>query len=240
MNLYRKNELAFSLIFIAAYVVLFSIADTVSEQIGVLKSVTLPVTLALVFLIVAFIKRNGLWEYYGLCRLKDVKYGRYLYFLPFLIIASSNLWNGITVRYSALETVLYILSMFCVGFVEELIFRGFLFKAVAKKNMKTAILISSVAFGLGHIVNLINGAEVLPTVLQIVYATAIGYLFTVFFVKSKSLVPCIIVHGAINALSVFAVEGNTPKDILSASVLTVVALGYAIYLNKSVRKQEAD
>ena len=30
---------------------------------------------------------------------------------------------------SPLETVLYILSMFCVGFLEEMIFRGFLFNA---------------------------------------------------------------------------------------------------------------
>lgn len=169
-------------------------------------------------LIAAFIRSRRLWQYYGLCGFKGVKYSRYLYFIPLLILISSNLWNGVAVKYYALETVLYAASMLCVGFIEELIFRGFLFKAIAKKNIKTAIVISSITFGFGHIVNLINGAEVLSTILQIVYATAIGYLFTVFFMKSKSLIPCIAVHGIINAPSVFAIEGGTANQIISAAI----------------------
>ena len=35
---------------------------------------------------------------------------------------------------SVLENVLYMLSMLCVGFLEEMIFRGFLFCAMAKEN----------------------------------------------------------------------------------------------------------
>lgn len=241
-KLYRKNEFAFSLLWIALYVVLFSVADAISESIGIIKIVTLPVTLALVLVIIAFIRNNRLWEYYGLCRLKGIKYGRYIYFIPLAAIASSNLWNGVTIRYSAFETILFIVSMFCVGFIEELIFRGFLFRSIEKKNIKTAMIVSSVTFGLGHIVNLLNGAEILPTVLQIIYATSIGYLFTVFFVKSHSLIPCIVVHGTINALSVFAVEGGTANQIISAAVLIAVSLGYAIYLNINahmVKEREA-
>lgn len=62
-----------------------------------------------------------------------------------------------------METALYVLSMLCVGFIEELIFRGFLFKAMAKDGIKSAIIVSSITFGLGHIINLVNGAELLPT-----------------------------------------------------------------------------
>ena len=43
--------------------------------------------------------------------------------------------------------------MLCVGFMEEVIFRGLLFKAIAKDNAKMAIVISSVTFGLGHVLN---------------------------------------------------------------------------------------
>lgn len=236
-KLYRKNELAFSLFWIALYVVLFSIADAISDQIGIIKIVTLPVTLAFVLFLAAFIRKNRLREYYGLGRFKGRR-GQYLYFIPFAVIASSNLWNGITIRYPAYETILFIASMFCVGFIEEVIFRGFLFRAIAKKNGKVAVVVSSVTFGLGHIVNLLNGAEVLPTVLQIIYATAIGYLFVVFFVKSKSLIPCIVVHGTVNALSVFAVEGGSVNQIVCSAVLTAVSLGYAVYLNMAVPPAE--
>ena len=233
-KLYRKNELVFSLLWIALYIVLFSIAEDISDRIGLMKVITFPFTLAFALLILSFINRNHLWDYYGVCRLKGIGYRQYLYFVPLAAIASSNLWNGVTIRYSALETILFLASMFCVGFIEELIFRGFLFRAIAKKNERTAIIVSSITFGIGHIVNLLNGAEILPTILQILYAMSIGYLFVVFLVKSKSLIPCIIVHGLINALSLFAVEGGTANQIISAVVLTVVALGYAIYLNTNI------
>ena len=90
---------------------------------------------------------------------------------------SINLWKGVTIKLSVLETALYVLSMLCVGFIEEIIFRGFLFKALCKDNLKLAIVISSVTFGMGHIVNLLNGSDLIPTLLQIAYATAIGFLF---------------------------------------------------------------
>jgi membrane protease YdiL (CAAX protease family) len=233
-KLYRKNELVFSLLWIALYIVLFSLADALSDYLGIIKIITFPVTLALALFIVAFIRKNRLWEYYGVGRFKSIKYGRYLFFLPLVVIATSNLWNGITIRYSALETILFIFSMFCVGFIEELIFRGFLFRAIAKKNMKAAIIVSSVTFGFGHIVNLLNGAATLPTILQIIYATAIGYLFTVFFIRSKNLIPCIVTHGIFNALSVFAIDGGTINQIISTVALIAVSLGYAIYLNINV------
>ena len=83
------------------------------------------------------------------------------------------------VNYSWLEMVCHIILMLCVGFIEEVIFRGFLFKAIAKDNVKTAIIISSVTFGVGHLVNLVNGSgmELVANLFQIV--GAIAYWFPV-------------------------------------------------------------
>lgn len=38
--------------------------------------------------------------------------------------------------------------MLCVGFLEEVIFRGLLFTAIAKDTIKTAVVLSSVTFGI--------------------------------------------------------------------------------------------
>ena len=43
-------------------------------------------------------------------------------YAKFFAKISINLWNGVTMKLSVLETVLYILSMLCVGFIEEIIF----------------------------------------------------------------------------------------------------------------------
>ncbi len=133
---------------------------------------------------------------------------------------------------SAMEVTLHILSMLCVGFIEEVIFRGFLFKAISKSDVRQEILISSITFGIGHIVNLLNGADVLLTLLQICYATAIGFLFTIIFYKGRSLLPCIMTHGIVNSLSVFSVQGSQMFNIVTSAALCVISIGYALWILK--------
>jgi len=167
-------------------------------------------------------------SYYGLSRIREYK--RYLYFIPLLLIISVNLWGGIHINNTADEILFHIITMINVGFMEEIIFRGFLFKMMEKDNPKSAMVVSAVTFGIGHIVNLLNGAEVIPTLLQICYATAIGFLFVVIFYKSKSLIPCIITHALVNALSIFSVE-NEILSYISSVFLIVVSVIYAVYIN---------
>ena len=127
------------------------------------------------------------------------------------------------------------ITMLNIGFIEEIIFRGFLFKMMAKSNVKSAIVVSAVTFGAGHVINLINGADLIPTLIQICYATSIGYLFVIIFHKSESLVPCIVTHSLVNALSIFNVE-NTISLYIAPVFLTIIPLAYAIYINKKIRE----
>lgn len=172
-------------------------------------------------------------SYYGLTKLTNLK--RYLYFIPLLLIVSVNLWNGFNINNTLSEIVFHIITMLNVGFIEEIIFRGFLFKMMAKDNVKSAIIVSSITFGIGHIINLLNGAELVPTLMQICYAMAIGYLFVIIFYKSKSLIPCIITHSLTNSLSIFNVE-NKLLMYITPIFLVVVSLSYAIYINKTIKE----
>ena len=124
--------------------------------------------------------------------------------------------------------------MINVGFIEEIIFRGFLFKMMEKHNTKRAIIVSAITFGIGHIVNLLNGADLTPTLLQICYAISIGYLFVIIFYKSKSLIPAIITHMIFNSLSIFNVE-NSNTMYLASVFLIIVPISYAIYINKNIK-----
>lgn len=230
-SLYRKNELTFSIVWIVLYVVLFSLADNVSKAFGTEKIITAPLCVVVTAVLLIWLLKNGLGEKYGLCSVKG-GLKAYLWFLPLVLIASINLWNGVRLNMSVAESVLYVVSMLCVGFIEEIIFRGFLFTALCKENVKSAVIISSLTFGIGHIVNLLNGAEVLETLLQICYAVAIGFLFTVIFYKSKSLIPCIVTHSVVNSLSAFAVEGSKALGIATAATLTAVSLAYGLWILK--------
>ena len=174
---------------------------------------------------------------YGLCKSK-ISSKKLLYYLPLLLMVSCNLWFGVKLQYTVTESIYYVCSMLCVGFLEEMIFRGFLFKAMSKDNLKMAIIVSSVTFGIGHIINLFNGsgAEVLASVCQVGYAMAFGYLAVMLFYKSKSLIACILAHSVMNALSVFAntdIMNTFEVQIGVSLVLFVVSILYAEYIRKS-------
>lgn len=231
---YQKNNLGFSLICIAAYVVLFSVSDSLSETLHMEKLITAPAALLLTLFLYGFLRKNGLKEEYGLYPLQGNPKD-FLYFLPLLLILSVNFWNGAAVSVSLPEALLFIASMLCVGFLEEIIFRGLLFKAISRDNIKLAVFVSSITFGIGHIVNLLNGAELLPTLLQICYATAIGFLFAVIFLRGKSLWPCIVTHGVMNATSLFGVSGSRTQELAAAAFLCVVSAGYALWILKHTK-----
>ena len=173
-------------------------------------------------------------EYYGLKKPNNVK--GFLYFLPLLVIGTVNIWTGISLNASANDILFHILTMINAGFIEEILFRGFLFKLLEKKNIKMAIIISSLTFGLGHIVNMFNGADLIPTLVQVLYAVAIGYLFVIIFIKSKSLLPCIFTHMLFNSLSIVNVDiDSTFTNYIIPLILIIVVLLYAYYINKQVK-----
>ena len=238
-KLYAKSEIWFAVAWIIGYVVIVSTADNISADLGIEKIVTLPVLIAMSAGLYFFVRKNGLTEKYGLCK-PQLPAGKMLFYIPLLVLLTANLWYGVAMNLSPLETVLYVLSMFCVGFLEEMIFRGLLFKAMAKNGVRSAIIVSSVTFGIGHIVNLFNGsgAELLPNLLQVVYAIAIGFAFVMIYVKTGSLLPCIIVHSVFNGLSAFANEAAmTPqRELLSGILLAVIGGGYALYLALAVKE----
>ena len=237
-KLYDKSKIWFSLAWIIAYCVLMSAGDALSASVGIEKSVTLVIGILLSAILFLFLKKNGLLRDHGL-RAPKTSAKSMLYYLPILVMLTANLWYGMTLNYGALETVLYILTMLCVGFLEEVIFRGLLFEAMRGDSVKAAVIVSSVTFGIGHIINLINGsgAELLPNLLQVIYATAAGFMFVMIYYKSKSLIVCIVAHGTFNALSVFANEANATAEmrILTAILLTVITGSYALYLALSMK-----
>lgn len=240
-KLYEKSQLGFAIFWIVAYCVLMSVGDSLSASLGIEKAVSLPVALLLSGVLMLFIKRNGLMKAYGFCKPK-LSCRKMLYYIPVLFLLTANFWYGVKLNLSALETVLYILTMLLVGLLEEVIFRGLLFGSMAKDNIKSAIIVSSVTFGIGHIINLFNGsgAELLPNLLQVIYAIAAGFMFIMIYYKSKSLIVCVVAHGLFNSFSVFSNEDilTTEKRIISCVILVVISMFYAVYLFKIRTKQE--
>ena len=238
-KLYQKSEISFAVLWIAVYVVLSSIADQISESIGITKSVTAVLHIILSLILFLWIRNRHLNEKYGLCRSK-VPAAKFLYYLPLAVIASTSLWNGIDLPYGIAGGICYFVSMCCVGFLEEIIFRGLLFRAMEKDSLKSAVIVSSLTFGIGHIVNLFNGSGKDPAsaLLQVFFAVMVGFTLVLIFHFGGSLVPCIVFHSANNALSAFErAETMDPglSVILNIVLITAVLGGYVFYLLRTFR-----
>ena len=140
-------------------------------------------------------------------------------------------------RYDAFGTLCFTVKMLCVGFLEELIFRGFLFRAMCRDSIKWAVVVSSVTFGLGHIINLLNGSGmgVAENLVQIFFAVLIGFLYVIIFHRGGSLWPCVISHGVLNSLSAFSAAS---KSMVRLVILCVLVVAYAVVLMKTLAKCE--
>lgn len=236
-KLYEKNELTFALVWIAVYCVLQSLANPLNQIIGVEYAASAAFCVVQTIVLAAFLRKNGLQKRYGLCK-SPVPARRFLYYVPLVILASGNLWNGAAVNYSPAETACRIVCMLCVGFLEEVIFRGLLFTAIARDNLKSAVIISSVTFGIGHIINLFNGSgmDLVNNLCQIVFAVAVGFLLVTIFYRGRSLLPCILVHSAINTLGTFANDAELPMELRLAhiAILILLTAGYTLILTRTL------
>ena len=255
-KLYQKNELTFALMWIGLYVVVMNIAlqfcggfdDLASKTV---QQVLIPVICICVLaaLSTVWILGSGLSEKYGLCRFKG-SWKQFLYFIPLIIMSCVNLKNGLGLNAPAAVSLLMMVNLAVAGYVEEIIFRGFLFRCMAKDNLRSAIIVSAVTFGVGHIVNLANTADTLGVLLQVCYAIVIGFLYTIIVYKGGSLWPCIVSHMFVNGSSTFALEqgpfsdfvaavfGQASTDLVqvcSSMFIMVVSGGYALWLWKRAK-----
>ncbi len=239
-KLFQKDQVGFSLVWIGVYTVGMSLFEELSRAIGVESCGAAVFAMALSGFLLMWVQKNGLMAYFGLCKPK-VQAKACLYYLPLAAITACNLWSGVSVHYDAVGTAFFVLKMLCVGFLEELIFRGFLFKGMCKSSPKWAIIVSSVTFGIGHIVNLFNGSGMglADNLFQIVSAVAIGFLYVVIFYGSGSLLPCILSHGMFNALSAFAGAPASPQwQLVLRAILCLLAVGYTFVLWKTLRPKQ--
>ncbi len=228
-KLYDKNELWFALIWIIGYC---AITIPIRGNLGDESPVML-IALALIAAgIFFFVKKYHLEEKYGLVKWKG-KAANYWFFIPLLILMTGNLWRGFGLAYSGVSQVFAVLSMLLIGFVEEMLFRGFLFRILLKKDpAPVAITISAVTFGIGHIVNLLAGQANLETFCQVLFAIAWGYIFTFVFCKSGSLLVCIFVHGIVDACSMFAANDGSGMEWVYMGATIVIAIVYCLYLSR--------
>lgn len=240
-KLYEKSELSFAIMWIVIYCAAESLAYPLSERIGIESSAAAIINVILTAFLFIWVWKNGWMKRYGLCK-ASLPAKKFLWYIPLAVIVSHNLWNGAVLNRPVADTICYVVNMLCVGFLEEMLIRGFLFRAIAKDGVKSAIVISSVSFGLGHLLNLVNGSGmgIGDNLYQVVYAIAIGFLFAILLVRGGSLWPCVAAHSGINVASAFANAAglHSWRYALLCAVEFILIVVYTLILLKTLPARE--
>ena len=230
LKLLTKNPLSHALAWIGIFVGSVNVLDALSESLGVLNLATSLGLLGLSLLSLLYLSRNNLTKRFGLNGVKNDAYKKMLYFIPLIILGLSQFTGTLNPDLNGYQIALFVLLMANVGFLEELIFRGYLYQAIkAKSGTNRAILISGITFGLGHIVNLMRGMSVDNQIEQIIVAIILGILLAKIVDITNSLLPGILFHIVFNISGSIMLVNPSLNTIFIFGILVLASL-YLIYL----------
>lgn len=155
-----------------------------------------------------------------------------LYFLPLAVLEIIGFAVGFNFNIKYLFAAIFCTA--AVGFAEEIYFRGIIFKILETKGTKKAIIISSVIFGVMHAANIVGGADIFYTCLQIVFAFVLGIVFAEIFYFTKSLIPVIILHFLHDCFGFIENTPTTQTAFILGGIQILILVIYAIYMWKKI------
>jgi membrane protease YdiL (CAAX protease family) len=159
---------------------------------GVTRGIGWPFLLAAVFLLVIAGWQN--WRDLGL-HAGPSRGSLWLAWLPLLyIVVGVSL--AATLGLPPTAVILWILlNTFLIGLSEELMFRGVLLQAFRHTvSIWPAVLLTTVAFGAVHALNVFSTGDLRGALVQSLAAAFSGLLFIALRLRTGSLWPCIVIH----------------------------------------------
>ena len=230
-KLYERNAVLHSLVWLGIYLALNTITDNVAGSLNVDFNLVSGIpNLILGVVCFFYLKRTHISEDIGLLSKPTEKANVMLFYIPLLILPFLNLIYGINTSLSATEITLMAIMYIGVGFMEEVIFRGLMFKALEKKwNHYLVVAFISFTFAIGHIVSMVAvGQSASDTILQIANAFVVGFMFMIVILASGNLLICIITHILYNFIANISMVGYTHIEIITFN--TMITLFYLVYL----------
>ena len=163
---------------------------------------------------------------------------------PFLVVVNnmpilSMIWGDAYLVHRAPVYVLWFAAeCLAIGLFEELAFRGVIFLMFAEKRCATrkglfwSLILTSAVFGGVHLVNVLMGAGIGPTILQIGYSFLIGAMCSVVLLKTRNIWICVALHAIYDFCGTLmpTLGDGTWWDTPTVIFTAVLAVATAVYL----------
>ena len=157
-----------------------------------------------------------------------------LYFVVPFLPAVVSLLAGVELKNVLVVTQLLIITLM-VGFAEEAIFRGLMLNALKSRGTWTAVIVTSLLFGLSHSLNVLSGKNLADVLVQILYALAIGFAFAALVLKKGIIWPLVLAHFLIDFTAMIGRTDFSPvlNSILGVAINFVLgSYGLLVMLQK--------
>lgn len=236
-NLLKKKPVLHAILWIILYIAAVNVGDMVSGTTGIacLTGVILIVLSIVLFL---YLKKTQRLTYYGICKVTAQDARRALLYIPLAVLAFIQLLSGVPRTTTLADVAVSCLLMIGTGFIEEVIFRGFLYQSIAqRRGIVAAIPISGITFGLGHIVNLLRGYTSTVQAEQIVTAIVIGIALAMLVAITRSIIPGILFHIVFNITGTITDTNGNAQTRLLIAILAIGVL-YTVWLIKFLPKKK--
>lgn len=151
-----------------------------------------------------------------------------------LVLCGINLFPFDISIDSSIITV--IVQMLFVGLMEEIIFRGCVYKVCyIRFGAMKAIIISSILFGLMHTINILS-ADILMVVMQVIYSMSIGIVFAGLIYKKQGIHMCVLIHSIINISAHLGATDSAIKEMIFS--IACMCLAIVMLLRLNILKQQ--
>jgi membrane protease YdiL (CAAX protease family) len=184
------------------------------------------------------------WRKVGFRRLSQLKDLR-LYWVPLFPVLPAVAAAILSISRMRFEEIAFFLILaVLIGFVEEVLFRGLILQALAPMGLWRAAILSSILFGMMHLLNLFFGADLGATLLQTAYAAALGFGFAAVTLRAGALWPLIVIHTLIDFAGFLTREGTVMRGLTGTEVLiyivyVVAFAAYGIFMMMGMTRRAA-
>jgi uncharacterized protein len=239
----QRRPLLFVVLLLLLVLITFFLAGAVTLQLKLSQpTMTLMADGVLALVALFLLSRLHWWREAGF-RLPATPRSLWLFAVPCLPIILNMAYFG--VGYPGIARLsLFLALALLVGFVEESYFRGMILRALLGRGPWQAVIISSLCFGILHLLNLAGGANLAATLLQVVYAVAIGLMYAALALRTRTILPLIATHGLTDFVGFLALNstvnttGLSPLAFLVMAGEIVVYTAYSILLMRQVTLQK--
>ncbi len=221
-----------------AYILLIGIAKVIyPSDTDIAASIRSIIAASICLLFHAFYFRGDIQNFF---KVKGFKKG-FLLGWSIIAVALISLVDDFIEQEQLGSVIVALISGLAPGLSEETIFRIIplsiaMRKLEDKKKLLIPCIITSLPFGLLHLANIFMGADVTSSIIQVLYAIAIGILLAGIYVRTKNMWAIIGLHTFMDFIASLSQSmqdsgGILTESVNTASIIILLCFTIAFYIN---------